>query len=189
VTKSTINDFYCLSWTIVRGLRPLVCIMMCENTRFHHTEAMYTLITTQTIKVGHSILYFCSMTMTKSTLFVFFCLSWRMVRGFRPLGTILMCENKRFHPTEAIYTLITTQNIKVGHSILYFCSIIMTKSTLYVSFCWAWRMVRGLRPLGTILMCEKKRFHPTEAIYTLITTQTIKVGHSILYFCSKTITK
>jgi hypothetical protein len=50
---------------------------------------------------------------------------------------------KRFLSKKAIYTLITTQNIKVGHSILCFCSTNRTKSTVYVSFCLSWTMVRG----------------------------------------------
>jgi hypothetical protein len=51
-----------------------------------------------------------------------------------------------------------------------FSSPIKTKSTVYVSFCLSWTMVRGMRPLVCIpLMCENKRFHPTKAIYTLTT--------------------
>jgi hypothetical protein len=119
------------------------------------------LINNHNIKVGHSMVCFSSTTKTKSTVYVSFCLSWTIVRGLRMLGTILMCENKRFHPTKAIYTLITTQNIKVGHSILYFSSTTKTKSTVYVSFCLSCTIVRGLQPLATILMCENKRFHPT----------------------------
>jgi hypothetical protein len=109
-----------------------------------------------------------------------------MVRGLTTMGTILMCENKRFHPTKAIYTIITTQNIKVGHSMGCISSTTRNKSTVYLSFCLSWTIGRGLQPLGTILMCENKRFHPTKAIYTLITTQNNKVGHSILYFSSTT---
>jgi hypothetical protein len=129
--------------------------------RFHPTKAIYTLRTTQNIKVGHSMGCFSSTTKTKSTVYVSFCLSWTMVRGLRPLETILMCENKRFHPTQAIYTLITTQNIKVGRSMGCFSSTTRTKSTVYVSFCLSWTMVRGLRPLLWVLMRENKIFYPT----------------------------
>jgi hypothetical protein len=169
-TKSTVYLSFFLSWTIVRGLPPMGTILMCENKRFNPTKAIYTLITTQNIKVGHSILYFSSTTQTESTECASFCSSWTMVRSLQPLGTILMCENKRFYPTKTIYTLITPQNIKVGHSILYFSWTTKAKYTVYISFCFSWTMVRSLRPLETILMCENKRFHPTKAIYTLKTT-------------------
>jgi hypothetical protein len=134
---------------------------MCENKRFHPTKAIYTLITTQNIKDGHSILYFCSITITTSTIYVSVCSSWTIVRRLWLLVCILMCENTGFHPTEAIYTLITTQNIKVGHSILYVCSTTKPRSTVYVSFRLSLTIVRRLRPLGTILMCENTGFHPT----------------------------
>jgi hypothetical protein len=115
----------------------------------------------QHIKVGHSMLCFSSTSKTKSTIYVSFCLSWTIVRGLQPLLWFLMCENKRIHPTKAIYTLITTQNIKVRHSMVWFSSTTKTKSTVYVSLCLSWTMVRGLRPLVFILMCENKSFHPT----------------------------
>jgi hypothetical protein len=120
------------------------------------------------------MLCFCSTTKAKSTVYVSFCLSWTMVKGLRPLGTILMCENKRFHPTKTIYTLITTQNIKVGQSILYFSSTTKTKFTVYVFFCLSFTIVRGLRPLETIRICENKRFHPTSL--SRLTTTASKLG-------------
>jgi hypothetical protein len=69
---------------------------------------------------------------------------------------ILICSTK---PD----TLPTTQSIKVGHSILCFSSTHKTKSTVYVSFCLSWTMVRGLRPLLWALMCENRRVHPIKA--------------------------
>jgi hypothetical protein len=132
-SKINSNKTMCNNFNICKLDKAALALHLVK--RFHPTKAIYTLITTQNIKVGHSVLCFSSTTKAKSTVYVSFCLSWTMVRGLRRLGTILMCENKRFHPTKAIYTLITTQNIKVRHSILYFSSTTKTKSTIYVSFC------------------------------------------------------
>jgi hypothetical protein len=138
------------------------CAFYCVKTKELIPQAC--LINNHSIKVGHSMLCFSSTTRTKSTINVSVCLFWTMVRGLRLLLCILICENKRFYPTKAIYTLTTTHNSKVGHSMLCLSSTTRNKSTAYVSFCLCWTMVRGLRSLLCILMCENKSFQPTKAI-------------------------
>jgi hypothetical protein len=57
--------------------------------------------------------------------------------------------------------LINNHHIKVGHSMGCFSATTRIKSTVYVSFCLSWTMVRGLWPLLWALICENKIFYPT----------------------------
>jgi hypothetical protein len=79
------------------------------------------------------------------------------------IHSALRVRRRPKHPVRAFGNdpTASNHNIKVGHSMVCFSSSTRTKSTLYVSFCLSWTMVRGLWQLPWVLMCENESFYPT----------------------------